>query len=259
MGGNLDGLRVALVTGGAGGIGAAMCRRLAGRGYRVVVADLDLGAAGTVADAVQGSAVQVDVSDWAQNQAMVAHALHRYGRLDVVALHAGVNSGQGGGEPLDPSRYRRTTGINVDSVVFGIDAATPALARQGGAIVVTASLAALAPEVSAPIYAMGKGAVLTYVRAMARHLALSRITINALCPAFVDTPMLDGFRDHLTGQGFPLLTPGQVADALVGVLDGGGTGQAWAMVAGRAPVPYEFPPVPATLHPDGSPATLTLG
>jgi NAD(P)-dependent dehydrogenase (short-subunit alcohol dehydrogenase family) len=251
---------VALVTGGAGGIGTALCRALAARGYRVVVADLDLTAARSVADAVDGSAVAVDVGDWEASRAMVDHTLQRYGRLDLVALNAAVNSGQPGSQPLDPRRYLATNRVNVDGVVFGIDAATGALAHRGGAIVVTASLAALVPEVSNAVYALGKAAVVGYVRAIAAHLSARGITINAVCPAFVDTSMLSvNTRAVLTGQGFPLLSPGEVAAAALALADSGGTGEVWAMVAGRPPVRYDFPPVPTTLHADGRAATLSLG
>jgi NAD(P)-dependent dehydrogenase (short-subunit alcohol dehydrogenase family) len=254
-----DPTRVALVTGGAGGIGSAMVRHLAARGLRPVVADVDLAAARRLADEVDGAAVEVDVGDYSSNHAMVGSVLDRYGRLDLVALNAGVNSGQRAADPLDPAKVARVTAVNLLSVVYGIDAATPALARQGGAVVVTCSLAALAPEVSPPLYVMTKAGALAYVRAMARHLTPRGITVNALCPAFVDTAMLGAGREWLVGQGFPMLTPDDIAAQLLAVVDSGATGQAWAMVAGRPPTPYEFPATPDPLHPDGSPARLSLG
>jgi NAD(P)-dependent dehydrogenase (short-subunit alcohol dehydrogenase family) len=123
---------VALVTGGGGGIGTAMARALAGRGYRLMLADIDQTAARRVADEVDGDAVEVDVSDLASCHAMVAQTLHRLGRLDLVALNAGVNSGQRAIDPLDPLKLTRTVGINLLGVVHGIDAVTPAMAERGG-------------------------------------------------------------------------------------------------------------------------------
>ncbi len=194
--------RVALVTGGAGGLGTALCARLAALGYAVVVVDLDL------PESLGDNAFRADVGGPEDNRAMVAHVLERHGRLDLVVLNAGVNSEQPPDVPVSLERYRRTNAVNVDGVVFGIDAATPALARQGGAIVVTASLAALDPERANPLYALGKSAVLGYVRAMSVPLARNAITINALCPGFTDTPIPGIAKRLMRKQGFPLLTPG---------------------------------------------------
>src|SRR6266550_2537599 len=123
---------VALVTGGAGGIGRAISRRLADRGCRVVVADLDAAAAGAVAADVGGRSVGVDVSDPDGCRAAVEAAVAGYGRLDVVALNAGVSSGLSANDSVDMAAYRRIVGVNVDGVVFGIDAAVPALLAADG-------------------------------------------------------------------------------------------------------------------------------
>jgi NAD(P)-dependent dehydrogenase (short-subunit alcohol dehydrogenase family) len=247
---------VALVTGGGAGIGEAVSTRLAAHGYRVLVVDIDLDAAKKVADAVGGVAFQADVADPAQHPAMAAHAIAQYGRLDLAVLNAGVSSGQAPELPLDVDKYRRTTGVNLDSVVYGIDAVTGPLAESGGAIVVTASLAGLDPTQANPIYAMTKSAVLGYVRAMSVPLAKRGVTINAICPGFVDTAMLGISVRLLRRQGFPLLSVDEVADAVLTVLAGSGTGEAWTLLPGRPPAPFGFPPVPSALLPDGSEAQL---
>ncbi|MEV0460189.1 SDR family NAD(P)-dependent oxidoreductase [Catellatospora methionotrophica] len=244
---------VALVTGGGGAIGAAFARHLAARGYHPVVADLDADAAATVADAVGGTAHALDVSDQQANRELVDTILARHGRLDVVCLHAGVPSGQRATEPLDLARYRRATAVNIDGVVFGIDAALPALSVRGGHIVVTSTLAVLDPSRANPLYTLTKAAVLGFVRALANPLKPRAITINALCPGFVDTPMLDALRPLLVEQGFPILTPDGIAAALGHVIDAGGTGDAWALVPGQPPTRYAYPPIPVPLMPDGSP------
>jgi NAD(P)-dependent dehydrogenase (short-subunit alcohol dehydrogenase family) len=248
--------RVALVTGGAGGIGTALCGRLGRLGYRVVVVDLDLAAAQAVAEPLGGKAFRADVGDPDDNRAMVADALESYGRLDVAVLNAGVNSEQPPDVAVNLERYRQTSAVNVDGVVFGIDACTPALARQGGAVVVMASLAALRPEQANPLYAMAKSAVLGYVRAMSVPLARSGITVNALCPGFTDTPILGIARKLMRKQGFPLLSPDDVADAFATVLSDPGTGQAWALVAGLPATRFAFPAIPTTLSPDGTEVEL---
>lgn len=251
---------VALVTGGAGGVGAAVSRTLASQGYAVVVADIDEAAATQVASEVGGSPVRVDVSDPEQNRTMVAHTLDQYARLDLLVLNAGVNSGQVNAEPLDLSRYRRTNGINVDGVVFGIDAALAALRVRGGAIVVTSSLASLLPEQANAVYALGKAAVVGYVRAMAAPLAKLGVRINVLCPSFVDTPMLGAGRAVLHAAGYPLISPQDYADGVLAVLHSAQTGAVWPVVANRPVLAYEFPGVFDPLLPDGSAApTLTLG
>jgi len=245
---------VALVTGGAGGIGSAIVRRLARRGCRVAVADLDRSAAAAVAEPVGGVAVEVDVTDFDANHAMVAEVLAHYGRLDVLVLNAGINSGIPGVQPLDLERYRRAMAVNVDGVAFGLDAARPALSVRGGAVVMMSSLAALSPGVSNPVYTLGKSAIVGYARAMARPLRQIGVTVNAICPAFVDTPMLGSTtRQLLVDRDFPLLTPDDVAGAVATVLDSGQSGETWVLVAGRPPVQYEFADIPATLLPDGSP------
>jgi len=247
---------VALVTGGGAGIGAAVSTRLAKSGHRVVVVDIDPDAAQRTAEEVSGVAFAADVADPAQHPAMVAFAVEQYGRLDVAVLNAGVPSGQEPDAPLDVDRYRRTIGVNLNSVVYGIDAVTPALAEHGGAIVVTASLAGLDPTQANPIYAMTKSAVIGYVRAMSVPLAKHGITINAICPGFVDTKMLGIAVRLLRRQGFPLLSTDEVADAVLAVLAGPGSGQAWPLLPGRTPEPFGFPPVPTALLPDGSEARL---
>jgi NAD(P)-dependent dehydrogenase (short-subunit alcohol dehydrogenase family) len=242
---------VALVTGGAGGIGAVLSAALAGRGYRLMVADLDEPAAVAVADEVGGIAVGLDVADPAANQAAVARTLAEYGRLDVVALNAGVSSGQAGG-PLDLAAYRRIVGINLDGVVFGVDAALPALrATGGGTILVTASLAGLVPQPYDPLYSLTKSAVVAYVRALGPPLAADGVRINALCPGFTDTAILGAAKAEFDAAGFPLLEPAEVAEAFLDILDGARGGEVWFLQPGRSPSAYRFRGVPGPVVSDG--------
>jgi NAD(P)-dependent dehydrogenase (short-subunit alcohol dehydrogenase family) len=243
---------VALVTGGAGGIGRAVCRLLADRGCRVVVADLDAVAAAAVAAGVGGRSVGVDVSDPAGCRAAVDAAVTAYGRLDVVALNAGVSSGLSAADRVDMAAYRRVVAVNVDGVVFGIDAVVPALrASGGGSIVVTASLAGLVPMPSDPLYTLTKTAVVGYARALAEPLAAGGIRINALCPGFTDTTILGVARAVLEAADFPLLAPEEVAAAFAAILDSGRTGEAWFVQPGREPSAYRFRGVPGPVLPGG--------
>ncbi|MGD9989339.1 SDR family NAD(P)-dependent oxidoreductase, partial [Pseudonocardia sp.] len=113
--------RVALVTGGASGIGEAAARLLAGAGAQVVVVDRDEVGARRVADDVGGRAHAADVSAPAAMAEAVAAAEDTFGRLDVVLLNVGMTSGQDGVTGLDVDGYRRIVGVNVDHVVFGVN------------------------------------------------------------------------------------------------------------------------------------------
>ncbi|MCP2257474.1 NADP-dependent 3-hydroxy acid dehydrogenase YdfG [Streptoalloteichus tenebrarius] len=237
---------VALVTGGGSGIGAASARRLAGLGARVAVLDLDEGAARAVADEVGGLALAGDVTEPATLPDAVARVEAEFGRLDVAHLNAGIGGGQTGVDAsLDVAAYRRLVGVNVDHVVYGTCAAVPALRRGGGGtIVVTASLAGLTPMPADPLYTLSKHAVVGYVRAAGAALAAEGIRLCALCPGFADTRLLGPAREQLTGAGFPLLTPEQVADAVAAMLAEAEPGSAWIVQPGREPAPYRFRGLP---------------
>jgi NAD(P)-dependent dehydrogenase (short-subunit alcohol dehydrogenase family) len=235
---------VALVTGGAGGFGRAFSRRLAARGHAVVVADLDADGAAEVATEVGGTAVTTDVTKPEDVVRAVRTALDTYGRLDVVALNAGVGSGLGPTDPLDLEAYRRVVGVNQDAVVYGIDAAVPHLRTAGGKIVVTASLAGLVPMAADPLYTLTKTAVVGYVRAVAPPLAALGVTVTALCPGFADTAILGALRGPLAEAAMPLLSTDDVGDAFLSLLDTGGPGDIWFVQPGRDPGPYEFRGVP---------------
>ena len=236
---------VALVTGGAGGLGRAFARRLAARGHAVVVADRDADGAAEVAALVGGVPVHADVSRPEDTVAAVRRAVDEYGRLDVVALNAGIASGLGPLDPLDLEAYRRVVGVNQDAVVYGLDAALPHLrASGGGKVVVTASLAGLVPMPADPLYTLTKTAVVAYVRALAPSLVGLGVTLTALCPGFADTAIVDPLRAGLSEAGLPLLTADQVGDAFLAVLDDGKPGEAWFVQPGREPGPYLFRGVP---------------
>lgn len=234
---------VALVTGGAGGFGRAFSRRLAARGYAVVVADLDADGAAEVAAEVGGTPVGADVSRPEETVAAVRTALDAHGRLDVVALNAGVGSGLGPTDPLDLAAYRRIVGVNQDAIVYGVAAAVPHLRGTNGRLVVTASLAGLVPMPADPLYTLTKTAVVGYVRAVAPALAEQGVTVTALCPGFADTAILGSMRDELVAA-LPLLTADEVGDAFLAVLDAGKPGEAWFVQPGREPGPYVFRGVP---------------
>jgi NAD(P)-dependent dehydrogenase (short-subunit alcohol dehydrogenase family) len=236
---------VALITGGAHGIGAAVARRLAGLGAHVVVADVDGDSGEAVAKEVGGRYVRCDVGELADSEQAVDTAVREYGRLDIVALNAGVITGFGLGDDFDPARYRRAMAINLDGVVYGAHAALPALrAAGGGEIIVTASLAALAPQPLEPVYSANKAAVVALVRALGPAWSAEGVRVNALCPGYADTAIVDSLRDMLGSTGVPLLDVATVVDAFVTVLTGDRTGECWYVQPGRPSEPFRFPNVP---------------
>ncbi|GAA2267602.1 SDR family NAD(P)-dependent oxidoreductase [Nonomuraea roseoviolacea subsp. roseoviolacea] len=234
---------VALITGAASGIGAAVARRLSAGGARCVLVDLDGEGAERVAKETGGVALAADVSTEEANRAAVELAERRFGRLDVVHLNAGVVAGVDLGA-FDAARYRTAMGVNVDGVVFGVVAALPLLRRSGGgAIVVTSSLAGLVGYDGDPVYTMTKHAVVGLVRALAVPLAAEGVRVSAVCPGFTDTPLVAGARETFVNAGFPLLTAEDVAAAVESACYAD-PGTLLIVQPGRQPVPYRYAGVP---------------
>ncbi|MEU7939263.1 SDR family NAD(P)-dependent oxidoreductase [Microbispora bryophytorum] len=232
--------KVALVTGGAGGIGAGVARRLAAYGAHVVLADVDAEAGVRTAEEIGATFVRTDVSRLEDNQAAVALAVERHGRLDLAFLNAGVASGFGLGGDFDLDRYRRAMGVNLDGVVFGVHAALQAM-RAGGVIVATASMAGLVGIPSDPVYAANKHAVVGLVRSLGPQLEPLGVRVQGLCPSFADTPILDAeVRALLDELKFPILDVGTVVDAFFSLLASEGTGECWFVVPGRESGPFAF-------------------
>ncbi|MEU6069806.1 SDR family NAD(P)-dependent oxidoreductase [Streptomyces sp. NPDC047082] len=243
-GGPLQG-KVAIVTGGASGLGRASALALAEAGAKVVVADLDARGGREVAELVGGQFRACDVSDLDANRALVDFAQEQYGGIDIALLNAGVATGCGVGEDFDPARYRRAMGANLDGVVFGTHAVLPALrARGGGSIVATASLAGLAAVPLDPLYAANKHAVVGLARSLGPALAPDHVRFNAVCPGFAESRIIDPLRDMLSEQGLPVIPAQAVADTVLRIVTGDGTGECWFIQAGREPEPFRFRNVP---------------
>ena len=214
-------MSTALVTGSAGGIGSAIVGRLREEGFEVRELDLVSG---------------FDVAD--------SEAWEHIGSVDVACLNAGVVTAESEVADLTDEQYRRAVGVNVDGVVFGVrrlDRVMP----KGGCIVVTASLAGLTEIADDPIYGLTKHAVVGFVRSVAPQLATRGIRIQAVCPAWADTPLTtQEFRQELEGRGFRLLQPHEVAAGVWAAYRSEGTGEAWIVQPGREPLHYEFRGVP---------------
>jgi NAD(P)-dependent dehydrogenase (short-subunit alcohol dehydrogenase family) len=236
--------KVAVVTGGAGGLGRATCAALAGAGARVLVVDIDAEGGREVAASTGGEFFAADVSSLEDNLAMVEAARERLGGLDVVHLNAGVASFFGLDDTFDLARYRRAMGINLDGVVFGVHAALQGFGESGGAIVATASLAGLTSVPMDPIYAANKHAVVGLVRSLGPVLEARDVRVNAICPGFAESAIIDPIRDVLAEQQLPIIPAETVADAVLTLFTGTMTGECWFVQPGREPAPFQFRGIP---------------
>jgi NAD(P)-dependent dehydrogenase (short-subunit alcohol dehydrogenase family) len=238
--------KVALVTGAASGIGKATAECLAAEGAAVCVVDLTEDAGSQVADAVGGVFHQADVGESREVDAAFATCERELGGVDIAFLNAGIAIGHPDIETLPDDLYRKIMRVNVDGVVFGTRAAVRAMQRRGGgAIVATASLAGLVPFPPDPVYDLTKHAVVGFIRSVAPSLLAVGITANAVNPGMTDTDIIgDDARQLIREANFPLMPPSQIAEAVLRIVTGGGTGECWVCQPGRTPEPYRFHDVP---------------
>ncbi|HEV8065864.1 MAG TPA: SDR family oxidoreductase, partial [Acidimicrobiales bacterium] len=210
--------KVGLVTGGASGIGLASAKRLREAGATVAILDLEAAGGEAVAALTGGGFYRVDVGEPEEWSVAVQAIETDLGGLDFAYLNAGVTTNEAEVAAVADSAYRRIMRANVDGVFFGARAVVPALERRGGgAIVATASLAGLIAYSPDPVYALTKAAVVGLVRALAPQLAAKNITINAICPGLVDTPLLgEQARSLALAADFPLIPVTDIAEAVYG-------------------------------------------
>jgi NAD(P)-dependent dehydrogenase (short-subunit alcohol dehydrogenase family) len=185
--------RVAVVTGGAGGIGLATVRRFAEEGARVVVADVDESAGPGVAEEVGGLFVRADVSSEEDVRGMYAFAHDAYGSVDIAFNNAGI-SPPDDGSILETGidAWRRVQEVDLTSVYLCCKHVLPYMREQGrGSIINTASFVAVMGSATSQIsYTAAKGGVLAMSRELGVQFAREGIRVNALCPGPVNTPLL---------------------------------------------------------------------
>jgi NAD(P)-dependent dehydrogenase (short-subunit alcohol dehydrogenase family) len=237
--------RVALITGGAGGLGRAFAEALLQQDAVVTIADIDADRGAQLADQLGCAFERLDVTDPAANAAVVEATARRFGGLHLLLLNAGIESPFSLGDDFDPDAYRRAMAINLDGVVYGFHAARPALiASGGGSVLATASLAGLAAMGPQPVYGANKAAVVALARALGPAHAHEGIRFNAICPGFADTAIIDGVRDALGAAGVPIIEPRTVAEAALRVLACDASGRALVVQAGVEPYYHRFPNLP---------------
>lgn len=192
--------KVAIVTGGGTGIGAATARLFAREGAGVVVTGRRPEPLETVASETGGLAVPGDVTDPGRAEAAVAAAVERFGGLDVVIANAGVGFGGSAGD-VDDERWQRTLDVNLTGTLRLVRAALPRLIdRGGGSIVLVSSTSGLVSGTDSAAYVTSKHALLGLARSLAVDYGPRGIRANALCPGWVVTPMGDEEMDALAGR-----------------------------------------------------------
>ena len=234
----------AVVTGGASGIGYATAQALATAGARPILLDIDSAEGARAARELGAPFIALDVAEAESWIDVVRRIDDEHGALDIAFLNAGVRGGPRLIEDLSPEQLTRALGVNLAGVAYGIRYCFELLARQGGAIVVTASIAGLRPSLADPVYGMTKHGVIGLMRSLAPQLAERNISINAVCPTVTDTPMVRSNEEgveQFESQSLPMLDAADVAHAVVSLLLSGGTGQAVVCRVGHVPAPWGFP------------------
>ena len=205
---------MALVTGGRGSIGSAICALLDDP-LALDLPEFDVG----------------DPEAWRTLE----------GEFDAAFLNAGTSTGVADAAELADEEWRRILRANLEGVVYGTRELASRLMPRGGSIVATASLAGLTGMPGDPAYTATKHAVVGWVRAAAPALAERGIRLNALCPGFTDTPLVEA---ELRGRlDVPLMEPAFVADAALRIASDEETGRAWVVHPNRVE-PFRFPGVP---------------
>ncbi|MUL62976.1 hypothetical protein BOO86_00750 [Mycobacterium sp. CBMA 234] len=222
---SLDG-QVILITGAAGGIGAATARKLAASGARPVLADLDADALERAAATIEPVplTVQIDVTDPASCEAAVEATLHRHGRIDAVWANAGI-SAFGPVELLDDATWRRVVEVNLIGAYNIIRAALPSVVGQRGYITMTASWASFAHSPGHSAYSASKAGLEALANSLRSELSYTGTRVGVFHPGWIDTPMVADKRDHNAAfnamfESLPaplrtLSTPEEIADHLV--------------------------------------------
>jgi NAD(P)-dependent dehydrogenase (short-subunit alcohol dehydrogenase family) len=254
---NLSG-RNALITGGASGIGAAVAESWLRAGADVTIVDVNAEALEATGKRLGIRAETLDVSSSDAWTSFIASHDH----FDLVHLNAGITTHRdvldGPADPAQPplvrvtdEEYRRAIGVNVDGVVFGARAVIPGMCeRRSGDIVVTASVAAFVPIPPDPIYGLTKYAVSGLVKSLTPRLAEFGVCISAICPGFVDTPLIsERAREWIAELGMPLMKTEQVVDAVTTSVTRRVNGAHWIVLPDQDPILHEQATVPFPTNP----------
>jgi len=209
--------KVAIVTGGAGGIGAALCKALANKGAKVVVSDLDADAAKSVADEIGGLALACDVSQEVQIIDMIEKAESHFGSIDLFVSNAGF----GVGEPSHVASasdqvWQKNWELHVMSHVWASRALLPKMIERGdGYLVNTASAAGLLVQISDAAYSATKHAAVSLAESLAIGHNDDGVKVSVICPQYVNTNILGVSEDERNTDMQGVITPEACANTIV--------------------------------------------
>lgn len=191
--------KVAIVTGGASGIGEFTVREMLKQGAKVVIADFNDAGGQKLADELgeHVSFIHVDVSNEEQVEAMVKHAVDTFGKVDILFSNAGIGS-IGSTHELTLEEWNKTISINLSGVFLCAKYALKEMVKQGsGSIVNCASILGHVGQAATASYTAAKGGVVNMTRALALEYASQGIRVNAVCPGYIKTPLLDQLDDEM--------------------------------------------------------------
>lgn len=182
--------KVAIVTGGASGIGRATAAEFIAEGAKVVIADINEDRGTAVAEELGCEFVHTDVSEYDQVEELVESTVQEHGRLDVMVNNAGIGS-ETSIEEMELEEWHRVVEVDLSGVMHGMKAALPHLDESDGCIINTASIYGLVGGKGAASYSAAKGGVVNLTQQVAIDYADEGIRVNSVCPGFVDTPMTE--------------------------------------------------------------------
>lgn len=229
--------KIAVLTGAATGIGAEVARQIAAAGGRPVILDVDAAKGAAVAEATGGCFIHCNVADrdqWMHAvETLVADGLvPDYAHLNAGVMSVGANQSFLSIEELPVENYRRIVGVNLDGVVFGLQALLPHMRARGGTLCVTASLVGLVPLPIDPMYSATKHALVGLVRSVAAANEGMAVRINAICPGGVDTAIVPA---ALRSEGMAMMPAATLAAEVLDLLARGDNGEIRVRLGEDAP------------------------
>jgi NAD(P)-dependent dehydrogenase (short-subunit alcohol dehydrogenase family) len=193
--------KVAVITGGASGIGEASVRLFAAEGAEVVIADVQDERGGRLAAELGAEYVHADVTREENVEAAVSHAVDVYGRLDCMFNNAGIAGAVGPIESVTVEAFDRTVAVLLRGVFLGVKHAAPVMRAQGGgSIINTASVAAVSTGYGNHVYSAAKAGVVQLTRSVAMELGEDNVRVNCVLPGFIPTPMIARARGVPLGE-----------------------------------------------------------
>jgi NAD(P)-dependent dehydrogenase (short-subunit alcohol dehydrogenase family) len=219
--------KVALVTGGATGIGAAVCTELANQDIRVAVCDINQTDGEALAKKIGGKFIKCDVTSLASVEEAVKVCTAKLGVPAYVHLNAGIMTVPTGDpflaiEDVTEAQYQKIVGVNLNGIFHGVKTLLPLMRKKGGTVTITASTAGLSVVPIDPMYTATKYALIGFSRAVAAANDGSNIRINVICPGVTDTQIVP---DEYRAPEFNVMSVQVIANEIVDLLFNGPNGE----------------------------------